>query len=113
MFRLLLFCLIILLPADNDLTGSIPSEIGWMTSLSILYLSKFACFSIRSSSETTLTHMSRLLLSCVIVLLAFNGLSGSIPGEIGNLPGITALYLSKLLEKFATKPTIACMAIVP
>jgi hypothetical protein len=52
--------------------------------------------------------MFRLLLSCVIILPDFNGLTGSIPSEIGFLTKIAELILSKLLEKFAINPIIAC-----
>ena len=56
---------------DNRLSGTIPGEIGNLTSLSELFLG-FGQLS---------------------VFLGFSQLSGTIPGEIGNLTNLTALFL--------------------
>jgi hypothetical protein len=80
MVRLLLSCLIILLPADNLLKGYIPTEIGLLTRLNYLQLGKssdhkvisiayFACFSIISLSETTKRNLENLHVPSSPVLL--------------------------------------------
>ena len=56
---------------DNRLSGTIPVEIGNLTSLSELFLG----------------------FSQLSVFLGFNQLSGTIPVEIGNLTSLTALFL--------------------
>ena len=79
--------------STNDLTGSIPSELGMLSALVDLYVS-------------LLPHIC--FLSFVVLFLVFlnhnfnnrwlstNDLTGSIPSELGNLSNLTYLYVSLL-----------------
>ena len=78
---------------SNDLTGSIPSELGMLSNLSLLYVS-------------LLPHIC--FFSFVVLFFVFlnhnpnnralndNALTGSIPSELGNLSSLTILYVSLL-----------------
>ena len=72
---------------NNQLTGSIPSEIGNLTNLTFLNLSSNQLTGSISSEIGNLTNLKRLYLSG-------NYLSGSIPMEIGNLTNLIYLFLS-------------------
>ncbi|OQY26418.1 MAG: hypothetical protein B6244_13670, partial [Candidatus Cloacimonetes bacterium 4572_55] len=96
---------------SNSLSGSIPPEIGNLTSLTYLYLySNELSGSIPTEigNLTSLTSLNLLgnslsgsippeignLTSLTYLNLYSNSLSGSIPPEIGNLTSLTSLYLS-------------------
>ena len=70
----------------NSLSGSIPGEIGDLTSLTRLTLSFNSLSGSIPGEIGDLTSLTRLTLS-------FNSLSGSIPGEIGDLTSLTSLWL--------------------
>ena len=70
----------------NQLTGEIPPEIGNLTNLTYLHLSSNGLTGTIPPEIGNLTNLSRLYLS-------ENQLTGSIPPEIGNLTNLTVLYL--------------------
>ncbi len=70
----------------NRLSGTIPAEIGNLTSLQGLYLSDNHIYGHLSSNTGNLTNLQYLYLSS-------NQLSGAIPAEIGNLTKLHKLYL--------------------
>ena len=71
---------------DNQLTGSIPPEIGNLTNLGYLWLSDNQLTGSIPTEIGNLTNLERLYLYS-------NQLTGSIPPEIGNLTNLTYLYL--------------------
>ena len=71
---------------NNELTGSIPSEIGNLTNLTILRLENNQLTGEIPSEIGNLTNLGWLILSN-------NELTGSIPSEIGNLTILTILKL--------------------
>ena len=72
---------------SNDLTGSIPTEIGNLTNLTNLGLYGNDLTGSIPSEIGNLTYLISLYLSS-------NQLTGSIPSEIGNLTNLTDLFLS-------------------
>ena len=70
----------------NNLTGSIPPEIGNLTNLTYLSLGWNNLTGSIPSEIGNLTNLTRLG-------LYINQLTGSIPSEIGNLTNLTRLYL--------------------
>ena len=71
----------------NKLSGTIPAELGNLTNLSILYLNGNALSGTIPTELGNLTNLSALYLS-------ENGLSGTIPTELGNLSNLLRLNLS-------------------
>jgi len=71
---------------DNEFTGEIPSEIGYLTNLTYLDLSYNQLTGSIPSEIGNLTNLDFLNLGS-------NNLTGSIPPEIGNLTNLTDLYL--------------------
>ncbi|OAD22816.1 putative leucine rich repeat protein, partial [Candidatus Thiomargarita nelsonii] len=72
--------------SSNKLTGSIPSELGNLTQLTVLYLYSNK---LTGSIPTELGNLTYLQ----VLWLSGNNLTGSIPTELGNLAQLTALYL--------------------
>jgi Leucine-rich repeat (LRR) protein len=72
----------------NLLSGSIPSELGRLSRLTVLRLYKN---SLSGSIPSELGNLSRL----TVLYLSENRLSGSIPRELGNLSNLTYLGLSE------------------
>ncbi|MEN8218677.1 MAG: leucine-rich repeat domain-containing protein [Pseudomonadota bacterium] len=72
---------------DNQLTGSIPSELGNLSNLSDLHLSDNELTGSIPSELGNLSNLSDLNLSD-------NELTGSIPSELGNLSNLRYLHLS-------------------
>ena len=70
----------------NTLTGSIPTELGNLTSLEYLYLNYNQLTGAIPSELGNLTILKRLN-------LRINRLTGSIPPQLGNLTSISTLYL--------------------
>ena len=71
---------------DNGLTGTIPQEIGNLTSLASLILSNNTLAGTIPQEIGNLTQLTWLILSN-------NGLTGTIPQELGNPTGLTGVYL--------------------
>ena len=71
---------------QNELRGEIPTELGDLTSLQILYLHQNG---LSGPIPAELGDLSNLQL----LYLHRNGLSGEIPTELGNLSNLQALYL--------------------
>ncbi len=72
---------------NNQLTGSIPTSLGNLTNLQRLYLSNNQLTGPIPASLGNLTKLQRLS-------LRNNQLTGSIPASLGNLTNLRALYLS-------------------
>jgi hypothetical protein len=105
------------LPDNNALTGPIPSEIGLMTSLTLMRLCKLVDHFIRVDSGFCLFHkklkpnLEAFQFSLFTVLSvhdmgipAGNGLSGPIPTDIGGLTNLVILNFGKLLYRLAAFP---------
>ena len=73
--------------SDNQLTGSIPGELGNLSNLESLYLSFNQLSGAIPGELGNLSSLESLDLSD-------NQLTGSIPGELGNLSNLESLYLS-------------------
>ncbi|XP_034920301.1 uncharacterized protein [Populus alba] len=73
---------------NNSLYGTIPLEIGLLTSLNVLYLDKNHLTGLIPVSIGTLKHLS-------ILHLGGNNFSGSIPSSIGNMTMLTRLVLNE------------------
>ena len=73
--------------SSNQLTGSIPPEIGNLTNLKILYLNDNQLTGPIPSEIGNLTNLIHLDLS-------HNQLNGSIPHSMGNLTNLTRLWIN-------------------
>jgi len=73
--------------SSNSLGGSIPSELGNMTNLTRLWLYSNALSGSIPAELGNLTNLDSLWLDG-------NSLGGSIPAELGNLTNLTRLYLN-------------------
>ena len=71
---------------EYELYGSLPAELGNLTSLTELYLAETSLSGNIPAELGNLTNLTLLWLS-------HNQLSGSIPAELGNLTNLTALWL--------------------
>ena len=71
----------------NNLTGTIPSEIGNLTQLKQLYLSSN---NLTGTIPSEIGNLTQLKVLCI----GWNNLTGTIPSEIGNLTQLKQLYLS-------------------
>ncbi len=74
--------------SNNNLTGSIPAELGNLSNLERLYLDQ---------NQLTGTILSQLgnLSSLRVLRLRQNQLTGAIPSELGNLSSLRVLHLSQ------------------
>jgi hypothetical protein len=79
---------------DNSLTGTIPTEIGMMTSLALLFARKLSSFAFRGLRPC----WDFLPYTCHFILQISdqNTLTGTIPSEIGMLTSLTSLKIGKL-----------------
>ena len=71
---------------DNDLSGTIPSELGKLSNLQFLWLHKN---SLRGTIPSELGKLSNLQ----FLWLHKNSLSGTLPSELGKLSNLQELYL--------------------
>lgn len=74
----------------NVLTGSLPSELGLLTSLFELRLGRNSLTGTLPSDLGSLTRLS-------VLVLSGNSMTGTLPSELGLLSGIQSLYLSENL----------------
>lgn len=81
----------------NEFDGSIPSEIGQLTSLTYLNFSEFY-ISYLCSLDSFYTAHNRCPPS--LLVLDMNLLDGPIPREMGQLTSLTALHFCKYFEIF-------------
>jgi hypothetical protein len=88
------------LPANNTLGGTIPSEIGLMTSLNDLFLSKLIEHERRVEIGITVKMLTIVVVfcPCMMSLPDSNTLGGSIPTEIGLMASLARLVLRKWIE---------------
>ena len=78
----------------NQLTGSIPAELGRLTRLTFLNLAgNHLSGSIPPELGSIGPQLTHLVLSAPQPLPDGVGLTGSIPAQLGNLSGLTSLYL--------------------
>ena len=91
----------IILIASNELTGSIPTEVGLLTelvgSLSLckrLFSVSLVCFETNQIHSFFASNLFSLIFSHII-LTDINELTGSIPTEVGLLTELTRLRLGK------------------
>ena len=90
----------IILIASNELTGSIPTEVGLLTELTSLGLCKrlfsvlLVCFEIKQIYLSFASNLFSLIFSR-ITLIDDNELTGSIPTEVGLLSNLVQLDLGK------------------
>ena len=84
---------------SNELSGTIPTEIGVLSQLTWLDLCEFSCIHglvVLSCTLSDLRHWHALFTLCPLhSIQAFNHLSGTIPTEIGMLSQLTHLNLGK------------------
>jgi len=71
---------------SQGLTGSIPSEIGSLTNLTLLNLSW-------NQLSGSIPYSIGNLTNLIVLNLSYNQLTGGIPSSIGNLPTLLNLYL--------------------
>ena len=72
--------------SDNELSGTLPSEIGWLVSLKSL---DFSGNELKGKIPPALGNLSSL----TELILWDNQLTGEIPSELGNLTNLRALWL--------------------
>ena len=95
----LIFSHIILIDR-NELTGSIPTEVGLLTELTSLELCKrlfsvlLVCFETKHLHSFSASNLFSLIFSHNI-LIDRNELTGSIPTEVGSLSNLVQLDLGK------------------
>ena len=80
----------------NSLTGTIPSEIGNMSNLSILHLCKF--FNMWLNPFCISTAFLTLLLF-IFDVIDDNSFTGTVPSVFGNMSNLKMLYLRKFCAK--------------
>lgn len=88
---------------DCELSGSIPSTLGLLTSLTRLDLSK-------NILDSTIPTELGLLSNLTTLVLSNNRLSGTIPEEIGNLPFLTIMEAEDIPLLEPSLPSGLCSA---
>ncbi|WP_338767116.1 choice-of-anchor D domain-containing protein [Bernardetia sp. ABR2-2B] len=77
---------------NNNLVGSIPTQIGDLTALQVLRLNTIAAANPNQISGTLPTQIGNLT-NLIELVLSFNQITGNIPTSIGNLTNLTELDL--------------------
>jgi len=84
----------------NDLSGTIPSELGLLTNVEVIHLCKYGrrvdlCLEEHgwNPSSTSIFAFFSLLLDALI--LADNNLSGAVPSELFALPNLNGIFVGK------------------
>ncbi|KAI3463479.1 hypothetical protein Pfo_020142 [Paulownia fortunei] len=107
---------------ENQILGSIPPEVGYLSSLTLLNLTSNLLSGTISAEIDKLTHLEQLSLSfnfftgipsalgklssLGLMDLSHNNLSGQIPEELGNLVGINFLFLNNNLLSGKIPPSL-------
>jgi len=89
-----------LILAANDLSGSIPSELGLLTNVWIFSLCKYSrrvdlCWEEHGLNPSSISNFAFFPLLHDALILADNQLSGSIPSELGRLKNVERIHLCK------------------
>jgi len=84
----------------NDLSGTIPSELGRLTNLDVLYLRKYGrrvdvCWEEHGWNPSSTSNFAFFPLLHDALILDWNQLSGSIPSELGLLTNLEEIGLGK------------------
>jgi len=84
----------------NDLSGTIPSELGLLTNLELIYLCKYGrrvdlCLEEYGLNPSSTSNFAFFPLLYNEFILDDNQLSGSIPTELGLLTNVERIYLCK------------------
>jgi len=84
---------------DNNLSGSIPSELGLLTNCMWLFLGKYGhkvdlCLEEHGWNPSSTFNFAFFPLLHDVLILGDNKLSGSIPSELGLLTNVEVIYLS-------------------
>jgi len=84
----------------NNLSGSIPSELGLLTNLEVIELGKYGrrvdlCWEEHGWNPSSTSNFAFFSLLHDALILAFNNLSGHIPSELGLLTNVRSIYLCK------------------
>ena len=88
--------MVLMLSENNDLTGSLPSEIGKLTQLRQLYLRKFGFFGSEMFISCFITESNFYCLFVSSIMSEDNGLKSTIPTTFGLLVDLQRLNLGKL-----------------
>jgi len=91
-FCLCLCPLLLSYPVSNQISGTIPSEIGLLPSLKFLFL-------YGNQISGTIPSEIGMMTSLTDLLLSDNQISGTIPSEIGLLASLEQLDLGKITLK--------------
>jgi len=78
---------------NNQLTGSIPSELGLLTNLELIYLCKYGrrvdlCWEEHGWNPSSTSNFAFFPLLHDALILAYNNLSGAVPSELFALPNL-------------------------
>jgi hypothetical protein len=96
-------CMTLLPGYNNNLIGSIPTEIGLLTTITFLGFCKSKDnFSFLTKLASNKPHNLVISRSCSILLPAQNYLlTGTIPTEIGLLTSLVSIHLCKSIDRFS------------
>jgi len=86
--------------ARNDLSGTIPSELGLLTNVERIYLGKYGrrvdlCLEEHGWNPSSTSNFAFFPLLHDELILVDNQLSGSIPSELGLLTNVERIWLCK------------------
>jgi len=89
-----------LILGDNQLSGSIPSELGLLKNVEWIYLGKYGrrvalCLEDHDLNPSSTSNFAFFPLLHDALILDENQLSGSIPSELGLMTNVERIYLGK------------------